>query len=104
MCYKGNMEEVSQPEDQSRKAAVFSCKHNYYRNTRCTNVAQEEQSALPAGAINVNDDSDDDDAYCGEQEEINREMDELRVLQHWINQEGWDVANEARAYLTAKGR
>ena len=26
--------------------------------------------------------------------EIAKEVDELRVVQHWINQEGWDVASE----------
>ena len=57
-------------------------------------VAQEEQSALPGGVININEDSDDDEAYTGEQREITKEMDELRVAQHWINQEGWDVAGE----------
>ena len=53
--------------------------------------------------INVNEDSDDNDAYCGEQQEVNREMDELRAAQHWINQEGWDVASEARADSQQKG-
>ena len=60
--FEGNMEEVSREEAQSKKARVFNRKHNFYRNTRCANVAQEEQSALPAGVINVNEDSDDDEA------------------------------------------
>ena len=63
-------------------------------------IFQEEQSALPAGVININEDSDDDDAYLGEQKEIAKEMDELRVAQQWINQEGWDVASEA--HVTSK--
>ena len=96
MLYKGNMEEISRQEQQSKKAKVYNRKHNCYRNTRCTSVAQEEQSALPAGVININEDSDDDEAYVGEQKEIAKEIDELRVAQHWINQEGWDVAGEAR--------
>ena len=63
MLYKGNMAEISRKEQQSKKAHVFNRKHNCYRNTRCTSVAQEEQSALPAGVININEDSDDDEAY-----------------------------------------
>ena len=59
-------------------------------------MAQEEQSALPAGVINVNEDSDDDGIFQGEQKEIAKEMDELRVAKHWINQEGWDTASEVR--------
>ena len=94
MLYKGNMEEVCRQEQQLKKARVFNRKHNCYRNTRCTSLAQEEQSALPAGVINVNEDSDDDEEYQGEQKEIQKEMDELRVVKHWINQPGWDVASE----------
>ena len=79
-------------------------KHNFYRNTRCTSVAQEEQSALPAGVININEDSDDDEAYGGEQKEIAKEIDELRAAQHWINQEGWDVASEVRTISKSTGK
>ncbi len=101
--YKGNMEEISRQEQQSKKAKVHTGKHNCYRNTRCTSMAQEEQSALPAGVININEDSDDDEAYLGEQKEIAREIDELRVAQHWINQEGWDVASEVHATSKTTG-
>lgn len=94
MLYKGNMEEISRQEQQKNKGQVHNSRHNCYRHTRCTSVAQEEQSALPAGVINVNEDSDDDEFYMGEQKEIAKEMDELRAAQHWINQEGWDVASE----------
>ena len=96
MMYKGNMAESSRQEQQHKNARVFNRRHNCYRNTRCTSVAQEEQSALPAGVININQDSDDDEAYLGDQKEISKEMEELRVAQHWINQEGWDVAGDAR--------
>ena len=51
---------------------------------------------MPAGVININQDSDDDEAYLGDPKEISKEMEELRVAQHWINQEGWDVAGDAR--------
>jgi len=87
MLYKGNMEEISRQEEQSRKAKVYNRKHNFYRNARCTNAAQEEQSALPGGVINVNEDSDDDEAYMGEQKEIAKELEELRAARHWINQD-----------------
>ena len=38
-------------------------------HTRCTNIAQEEQSALPAGVLNVHEDSDDEDAFLAEQKD-----------------------------------
>jgi len=88
------MEEVSQLEQQSKKARVCNTRHSFYKKTRCTSMAQEEQSALPAGVINVNEDSDDDGFVQGESKEIDKEMDELRVAKHWINQEGWDTASE----------
>ena len=94
MLYKGSPQHISREEQQSKKAHVFNRKHNCYHNTRCTSVAQEEQSALPAGVINVNEDSDDDDAYLGDQREITKEIEELRVAQQWINQEGWDVDSD----------
>ena len=103
MLYAGSMAEVNKREEQCRKAKVVSRRHNVYRNTRCTNLAQEEQSALPAGVVNIYEDSDDNDAYGGEQKEIQRELDELRVAQHWINQEGWNAAAEGRAASAAAG-
>ena len=75
-----------------------------YRNTRCTNLWQEEQSALAGGVINTYLDSDDEDAYTGEQKEIQREAQELRTVQSWINQEGWDAAAEGRAVSEKTGR
>ena len=62
MLYKGNMEEVSRQEEQTKKAKVFNRKHSFYRHTRCTSVAQEEQSALPAGVVSTYEDSDDEGA------------------------------------------
>ena len=58
---------------------------------------------MPAGVFNVNEDSEDDDAYTGEQKEIAREMDELRVAEHWVNPEGWDAIGEGRAASTSAG-
>jgi hypothetical protein len=71
---------------------------------RCTSTAQEEQSALPVGVINTFEDSDDDAAYTGEQKEIQRESQELRAVESWINQEGWDVDAEARAWSSKTDR
>ena len=101
MLYRNNMEGSSRQDQHHSKCTAYSKGHNCYRNTRCTSTAQEEHSALPAGVINVNEDSDDEDAYLGEQKEIAREMNELRVVQHWINQEGWDVASEV--HVVSKG-
>ena len=97
------MEENSRLEQQTQKAGCFNSRHNYYRKTRCTSMAQEEQSALPAGVININEDDDDDDAYMGESKEIAKEMDELRVAQHWINQAGWDTAGEVHTISKNSG-
>ena len=61
MLYQGNMEEVARQEEQSKKAKVSMRKHDVYRNTKVTSVAQEEQSALAAGVLNQYEDSNDDD-------------------------------------------
>ena len=50
------------------------------------------------GVINTFEDSEDDEAYTGEQKEIQREVQELRAVESWINQEGWDADAEARAW------
>ena len=65
MLYKGNMEEVNRREEQARKAKVVNHKHKYYKQTRCTSTTQEAQSALPAGAINVHEDSDEASSAAG---------------------------------------
>ena len=52
---------------------------------------------MPGGVINTHEDSDDPDAYSGEQKELAMEMQELRVAQHWVNQEGWDALGEGIA-------
>ena len=85
------------------ESARYNEKHNFYKHTQCTSVAQEECSALPAGVFNVNEDSEDDEAYCGEQKEIATEMDEFRAAKHWINQKGWNMAAEGRATSTKRG-
>ena len=40
---------------------VFHQRHDYYKKTRCISVAQEEQSAIPAGVINQHIVSSDED-------------------------------------------
>ena len=69
MLYKGNMEEVNRRVEQQRRAKVISQKHSFYKQTRCTSTAQEEQSALPAGVLNVHEDSSGDEDYFGEQKD-----------------------------------
>ena len=98
------MDEIARQDHVSRKAKVFNAKHNFYRHTRCTSIAQEEASAPPAGVINVNEDSDEPGAYDGEQKETAKEMDELRSVSHLINQEGWNADAEGRAISTATGQ
>ena len=51
--------ERNRQEQREKKAAQHLGKHNFYKNARCTTIAQEECSALPAGVFNVNEDSDD---------------------------------------------
>ncbi len=67
-------------------------------------MAQEEQSAIPAGVFNVYEDSDDEDAYLGEQRELQKEMQELLAAKDWINQKGWDVASEAQVVSPSSGK
>ena len=97
MLYEGNMAEVNRREEQQRKSWITNHKHDFYRQTRCTSTAQEECSAMPAGVMNTHEDSDDEDAFGGEQKEISKEMQELRAAEHWVNQEGWDAAGEGVA-------
>ena len=104
MLYKGNMEQISRRGQQEKSAKVYNRKHNYYRNTRCICMAQEEQSAIPAGVFNADEDSDDEDAYLGEQKELQKEMQELLAAKDWINQKGWDVASEAQVVSPSSGK
>ena len=95
MLYKGNMEQISRREQQEK---------NDYCNTRCICMTQEEQSAIPAGVFNADEDSDDEDAYLGEQRELQKEMQELLAAKHWINQKGWDVASEVQVVSPSSGK
>ena len=94
-----------QPQASQMSEGSYSpALRNYYRNTRCTCMAQEEQSAIPAGVFNVYEDSDDEDAYLGEQRELQKEMQELLAAKDWINQKGWDVASEAQVVSPSSGK
>ena len=104
MLYKGSMKDLPRAPIQNEKAKVNNSRHSYYRHTRCTSVAQEEQSALPAGVTNINQDSDDEDAYLGDQKEVAKESEEIRAALHWVNQEGWPMAKEHMAIGKSTGK
>ena len=74
-------EEVDRSGEMARKTVVAKSKHNFYRQTKVTSRAQEEQSALPAGVLNVYEDTTDEDDFTGEQKEIEKEMQALRAAQ-----------------------
>jgi hypothetical protein len=100
MLYAGHLAAANRKDAQCRKAGHFARKHDCYRNTRVTDAAQEETSAMPAqggSAFNINEDESDEAEYFGEQKEIAKEMQELRAAQHWVNQSGWNVKSEGRA-------
>ena len=82
-------EEVERSSEMERKCTVVKTKHNFYKQTKVTSRAQEEQSALPAGVINTYEDTTDEDDFTGEQKELEKEMQALRSAQQWVNQEGW---------------
>ena len=58
---------------------------------------------MPAGVLNVFEDSDDDEAYTGEQKEIEKELQELRAVQHWVNLDTVDAQAENRATSPTTG-
>ena len=43
-------------------------------------------------------------AFLGDQKEINKELEEIRVAQHWVNQEGLDGASEAQVHPKSTGK
>ena len=90
-------QELERQPEVVRKTIVVREKHNYYKDTRVTSVPQEEQSAMPAGVVNVHEDSSDEDGFVGEQLEIEKERQELRAARQWVNQEGWDAEGEGHA-------
>ena len=42
--------------------------------------------------------------HCGEQKEIAKEVEELRITGHLVNVEGWNAASEARATSPNTGK
>ena len=50
------VEEVDRSNEVERKTTVLPAKHNFYKETKVTSLAQEEQSALPAGVLNTYED------------------------------------------------
>ena len=91
------MEELERWSEVERKSTVVKTRHNFYKQTKVTSLAQEEQSALSAGIINTYEDTSDEEDFTGEQKEIASEMQALRAAQQWVNQEEWDAAGEAKA-------
>ena len=47
------VDEVERWSEVQRKSTDVETKHNFYKQTKVTSLAQEEQSALPAGVLNT---------------------------------------------------
>ena len=75
------VEEVERWSEVERKSIVVKNKHNFYKQTRVTSHAQEEQSALPAGVLNTYEDTTDEENWSGEQKEIGKNRQALRAAQ-----------------------
>ena len=103
MLYRGDVAQTSRQAEQLRKGGIFNQKHGFYKRTRCTSTAQEQQSALPGGVINVHEDTDDECEYGGEEKEIAKEMQEVRAAQHRVNQSGWDADSKGRGKCPRTG-
>ena len=56
------VEAVERWSEVERKTTVVKTRHNFYKQTKVTSLAQEEQSALPAGVLNTYEDSTDEEA------------------------------------------
>ncbi|MDA8609544.1 hypothetical protein N9L19_01360 [bacterium] len=91
------VEDVERWSDVERKTIVVKTKHNFYKRTKVTSVAQEEQSVLLAGVLSTYEGTTDEEDLNGEQKEIASEMQALRAAQQWVNQKGWGAAVEAKA-------
>ena len=88
---------MDRAREVQRKSTVVNSKHNFFKRTKVTSRAQEEQSALPGGVTNVYEDTTDEESFTGEQKEVEKESQALRAAKQWVNQEGWDAAGEAVA-------
>ena len=99
----GHIDELPKCSLAEKKSSTCNSHRNYYRNTRCTDIAQEESSANPGGVLNVHEDSDEDEAFTSEQKEIEQEMDALRGVHKWMNPDGWDLNAEGKGDLHGDG-
>jgi len=82
---------------QEEQSAVPLHRHFCYRQRRYTGV---DPSDMLAGAIDVDENPDYNDDHA----EIAKEIDEIQVARHWVNQEGWDVASETRVLSKSTGK
>ena len=80
LLHQGNVIEMEKRALQQSKAMIVAGRHDYHKRTKCTSIAQEESSALPAGVINVNEDSSGPDAFDGEDKDIAQETHRLAGL------------------------
>ena len=39
MLYKGDVSQVNRRQELQRRGGIFNNRHNFYKHTRCTNVA-----------------------------------------------------------------
>ena len=78
------LDEINRLPEVQRKVCAGRHEHTFYRNTKVTSRAQEEQSAIPAGVRNVMDDSDDELCDAGDSKELEKEMLALKVAAKWL--------------------
>ena len=98
-------EQVDRLQEVQRRTITRRHGHNVYRNTKVTSLAQEEQSAMPAGVTNVWENSSDDEAWDGaDSKELDAEWQALRVAKHWLSDNGPELNNRgAEAEALAMG-
>ena len=98
-------EQVDRLQEVQRRSITRRHGHNVYRNTKVTSLAQEEQSAMPAGVTNVWENSSDDEAWDGaDSKELDAEWQALRVAKHWLSDNGPELNNrDAEAEALAMG-
>ena len=61
------VEELERWSEVERKSTVVKTRHNFYKQTKVTSLAQEEQGALPARVLDTYEDTS---GFNGEQKEI----------------------------------
>ena len=93
----GFLQELRSKDAMTSRVALEKPKHDCYRKQRVTDRAQEEQSFTSLGVMNVCEDSDDGDAYDGDEKEIQEEVNALRSVAAWVNLPTHDAAEDAFA-------